>query len=137
MPDCIFCKIVQGLIPSTKLFEDEHSICIFDVNPIAKAHSLFITREHYPTLLDVPEDKLSYIVGNLQRVIPAILKATNSKGFNVIQNNHRCAGQVIPHLHFHIIPRREDDEVHFGWHIQPYQKEEMTKLAETIRQIIS
>lgn len=134
MTDCIFCKIVEGKIPSTKIFEDEYNIAIFDINPIAKAHTLFITKEHYSNLLDVPAEKIPLLFVNLPRLVSAILKASGFEGFNILQNNQRCAGQLIPHLHLHIIPRRPGDQIHFNWYPQPYQKDEMAKLAKIISQ---
>ncbi|MBI5778994.1 MAG: HIT family protein [Planctomycetes bacterium] len=131
--DCIFCKIVDGKIPSTKLFEDDSAIAILDINPITFGHSLYIAKEHYATLLDVPEGKLPGIIKNLQKVVSALLKATGCEGFNIIQNNQRCAGQLVPHLHFHLIPRRPNDPIHFNWQIGTYQNEESQKLAEEIR----
>ncbi|MDI6732718.1 MAG: HIT family protein [Planctomycetota bacterium] len=134
MPDCVFCKIVEGKLPSTKIFEDEHSIAMFDINPVATGHTLFITKEHYPTFLDVPSEKIGVLFINMPRVISAILQATAAEGFNVIQNNHRCAGQLISHLHFHIIPRHTADQIHFNWKTQPYQKDKTEELAKVIRQ---
>ena len=136
MSDCIFCKIVEGTIPSTKLFEDDSAIAILDINPITLGHSLYIAKEHYATLLDVPEGKLGGIVKNLQKVISALLKATGCEGFNIIQNNQRCAGQLVPHLHFHLVPRRPNDPIRFNWQIQPYQKEPSLKLAEDIKKTL-
>lgn len=133
MSDCIFCKIVEGKIPSTKLFEDDSAIAILDINPITIGHSLYISKGHYATLLDVPEGKLAGITRNLQKVVSALLKATGCEGFNIIQNNTRCAGQLVPHLHFHLIPRKPGDSIHFNWQIGTYQKEESRKLAEDIK----
>ena len=137
MVDCIFCKIIEGKIPSTKIFEDDHSIAIFDINPIAKGHTLFISKKHYSDLLEVPPEKLASILTNLPRVVAAILKATGAEGFNIIQNNKRCAGQLIPHLHFHIIPRKTGDKVHFNWQPLPADKDEMTALASKVKQSLS
>ena len=69
MPDCIFCKIVEGKIPSAKLFEDDAAIAIMDINPITFGHSLYISKRHYATLLDVPEGELGVIIKNLQKNI--------------------------------------------------------------------
>ena len=134
--DCIFCKIVEGAIPSTKLFEDDSAIAILDINPITFGHSLYIAKEHYSTLLDVPEGELGGIIKNLQKVISALLKATGCEGFNIIQNNQRCAGQLVPHLHFHLIPRRPNDPIRFNWQIQPYNKDESQKLAADIKKTL-
>ena len=130
--DCIFCKIVEGAIPATKLFEDDLAIAILDINPITLGHSLYIAKEHYSTLLDVPEGELGAIIKNLQKVVSALLKATGCQGFNIIQNNTRCAGQLVPHMHFHLVPRKPNDPIRFNWQIQPYQKEQSQKLAEAI-----
>ena len=136
MPDCIFCKIVEGKIPSAKLFEDDAAIAIMDISPITFGHSLYISKRHYATLLDVPEGELGVIIKNLQKVVSALLKATECEGFNIIQNNQRCAGQLVPHLHFHLIPRRPNDPIRFNWQIQPYQKDESQKLAEEIKKTL-
>lgn len=132
MPDCIFCKIINGEIPSTKLYEDERSIAILDINPIALGHTLLISKTHYPTLTDMPDKELGLLAEKLPRLCRAIVKGTNSEGFNVIENNGRCSGQIIPHLHFHIIPRRANDEVRFNWSPRVFPKEEMSSVAKAI-----
>ena len=137
MADCIFCKILENKIPSTKIFEDDHNIAIFDINPIARGHALFISKEHYSDLLEVPHEKLPELLINLPRVVAAILKATGCEGSNIIQNNKRCAGQLIPHLHFHIIPRKTDDKVDFNWQTQPYDEDKMKALAAKVKQSLS
>jgi histidine triad (HIT) family protein len=137
MSDCIFCKIIEGQIPSAKLFEDDSAIAILDINPIAFGHLLYISKGHYATLLDVPEGEFGVILKNMQRVIAALLKATGCEGFNIMQNNNRCAGQLVPHLHFHIIPRRPGDAIRFNWQIGTFQKEESRKLAEDISRFLS
>ncbi|HLD35869.1 MAG TPA: HIT family protein [Planctomycetota bacterium] len=134
--DCIFCKIVEGAIPSTKLFEDDSAIAILDINPITFGHSLYISKGHYATLLDVPEGKLGGIVKNLQKVVSALLKATGCEGFNIIQNNQRCAGQLVPHLHFHLVPRKPNDPIRFNWQIGTYQKDQSQKLAADIKKAL-
>lgn len=137
MKDCIFCRIIEGEIPATKIFEDQNSVAIFDINPVAKGHSLYISKKHYNDLLEVPPGKLAPILTNLPKVAAALLKATGSEGFNILQNNQRCAGQLIPHLHFHIIPRKTGDKVNFNWQPQPYNKEEMVDLAGKVKQNLS
>ncbi|MBI4711810.1 MAG: HIT family protein [Planctomycetes bacterium] len=132
MPDCIFCKIIKGEIPAAKLYEDERCIAILDINPIALGHTLFISRSHYATLADIPEKELGLLTEKLPRVCRAIVKGTGSEGFNIIENNGRCSGQIIPHLHFHIIPRRANDEVRFNWSPRVYQKDEMSRVAQAI-----
>lgn len=134
---CIFCRIVRGELPSYKLYEDHDCLIILDVNPITVGHSLIITKMHYPTLLDTSPDLTAKIMQTVHKVIPTLLKATNTEGFNLFQNNGRCAGQLVPHLHFHIIPRASGDNVRFNWNPKPADKTELEKLTAQITQYLS
>jgi len=131
--DCIFCKIVCGEIPAYKLYEDEITLAILDINPITPGHTLLISKEHYPTLLETPPEVLSKIIKSSYPVVRAIVKGLAAEGYNLLLNNNRCAGQLIPHLHFHIIPRRANDGVSFHWSPNPARPEELTQLATKIR----
>jgi histidine triad (HIT) family protein len=107
--DCIFCKIVRGDIPSKKIYENDNFFSIFDVNPIAKGHSLVISKEHFETSLDLP-DKVGYdLLDCIKQTILKLIDEWGLKGFNIINNNFEVAGQVVKHAHFHIIPRKKDD----------------------------
>lgn len=134
MDDCIFCKIVKGEIPSTKIYEDEHVLSFLDIMPAAQGHALVIPKKHGKTLLDVSSPmELEYVIKAVQKVGAAVVKATDAEGFNVLQSNHEVAGQVIPHLHFHIIPRKKDDNLNFGWKPGKSEQEELKKLSEIIK----
>lgn len=131
---CIFCRIIKGALLHYKLYEDPNCLIILDVNPITVGHSLIISKRHYPCLLDASPDLIAKIMQAAHKVIPTLLKATNTEGFNLFQNNGRCAGQLIPHLHFHIIPRANGDNVRFNWNPQPVDKPELEKLTTKITQ---
>ncbi|MFH1256517.1 MAG: HIT family protein [Candidatus Diapherotrites archaeon] len=131
--NCIFCKIVSGEIPSTKVFEDEKVLAFLDVKPAAKGHALIIPKKHYATLLDIPHEELKDVTFAVQKVGAAVMKALNAEGFNVIQSNKEAAGQVIPHVHFHVIPRKKDDGLNFGWKEAQHEKEEMQEYAKSIK----
>ncbi|MFH1390896.1 MAG: HIT family protein [Candidatus Diapherotrites archaeon] len=109
MTECIFCKIGEGEIPAKKIYEDQNTIAFLDVFPAAKGHSLIIPKKHYATLLDIPEMELKEVIQIVQKIGAAVMKATQADGFNVLQNNKEAAGQVVPHLHFHIVPRFKGD----------------------------
>ncbi|PIN85323.1 MAG: HIT family protein [Candidatus Diapherotrites archaeon CG11_big_fil_rev_8_21_14_0_20_37_9] len=109
MDGCIFCKIVSNEITAKKIFEDENSIAFLDLYPAAKGHTLVIPKNHYATLLDIPEMELKEVSQAIQKVAAAVVKATNAEGFNLVQNNREAAGQVVHHIHFHIVPRHKDD----------------------------
>ena len=107
MENCLFCKIVAGTIPSTKVFEDETVLAFRDIAPMAPTHILVIPKAHIESVNAVSTDN-SGIVAHIFEVIPAIAKAENlEKGYRVISNCGPDAGQTVPHLHFHILGGKE------------------------------
>jgi histidine triad (HIT) family protein len=131
--DCIFCKIIRGEIPSSKLYEDENCLAILDINPVAFGHTLVISRRHYPEFLDAPPEAMTEFMKTGYKVIGAVVKGTGAEGYNLLVNNNRCAGQVIPHLHLHVIPRKNGDGLRFEWNPRPYPEGEMEKIAKAIK----
>ena len=114
--ECIFCKIVKGEIPATKLYEDKHVISFLDIMPAAKGHALVIPKNHYKTLLDMPHEEIKEVMDAVQKIAAAtMVSLPGVQGFNVLQSNNEVAGQVIPHVHFHIIPRHDKDKLNFAW----------------------
>lgn len=135
--DCIFCKIIRGELPSYKLYEDAHALAILDINPITRGHTLLLSKSHYETTKDTPVEVLTALTQASYPVIKAVLAAVKAEGYNILINNHKSAGQQIPHLHWHIIPRHFNDNIHFHWTPTPCQKDEMEKIAEAIRKHIN
>lgn len=131
--DCIFCKIVRGEIPSEKIYEDTHTIAILDINPVTPGHTLLLTKQHYPTLLETPPEIMSHLIQSSYLVIKAVISGMKAEGYNLLLNNNKCAGQLIPHMHLHIIPRRSEDGRLFKWNPKPYKDGEMAKTAEAIK----
>ncbi len=116
MGGCIFCEIVKGKVPSSKLFENNTALAFLDIYPAAKGHSLIIPKKHYKTMLEIPETELKEVIRVTQKIGAAAMKATKADGFTVLQNNNEAAGQVVPHLHFHVVPRFKEDglKMHFA-----------------------
>jgi len=133
MDECVFCKIAKGEIPSTKLFEDEKVLSFLDIAPAAKGHALVITKQHYKSLLDVPLEELKEMIFAVQKIGAAVVKATEAEGFNVLQSNGKEAGQIIPHVHFHIIPRKKGDNLDLSWEQGQLDKSELEALAELVK----
>ncbi len=106
---CIFCKIAQGIIPCAKVYEDEAFLAFLDINPFRLGHTLVIPKGHYATLLDFPGDMGSALFNVMQKVGTGILNHTQAQGLNCLQNNFSAAGQVVFHVHWHLIPRHEGD----------------------------
>ena len=130
--NCIFCRIAQGEITSSKLYEDETSFAILDINPIRPGHTLLIPKKHAASLADISADEQANWLKPLKKLCAAIVEGTGSEGFNLILNDGRCAGQVVPHLHLHIIPRQTNDQVDFNWAPQPYPPDQLKKTFQQI-----
>ncbi len=130
---CIFCKIAGREVPSKTLYEDEFALAILDVFPSAKGHCLVMPKKHYPTLLDIPESELGQVARIVQKIGAAAMKATQADGFNVLQNNREAAGQVIHHLHFHIIPRFSGDGLKMQMGSRKAEEEELAEWEKMIR----
>jgi len=106
---CIFCKIANKEIPSKVIYEDENTLAFLDINPRSKGHTLVIPKEHYETFDEIPEDVATNLIKTIKKVVD-ILKSLNPDGYNILNNNKPIAGQEVPHVHFHIIPRYNDEQ---------------------------
>ncbi len=132
--DCIFCKMVSGQIPVTKIYEDEFILSFMDIGPISDGHTLVIPKQHFEKLHECPPEVLSKVASQLGKIAGAVVAAMNSDGYNVLNNNGRAAGQLVKHLHFHIIPRNSDDGVFNRWPSYKYPEGKMETIADKIRE---
>jgi len=107
--ECIFCKIIDGKIPCSKIYEDDNFWIMDDANPAADGHCLIIPKKHYSTILDMPPSLGTELVSLAKGQGLRLIKEKKAEGFNLIQNNFSSAGQVVMHVHFHIIPRKAKD----------------------------
>ena len=105
MNDCIFCKIVNGELPSYKVYEDEHTSAFFDITPITEYHTLVIPKKHYVNIFDIPADELGHIMRAVKHVADDMAQKYGIKNLNIINNSGAAAGQEVFHIHFHIIPK--------------------------------
>lgn len=132
MQDCIFCKIVEGKLPSNKVYEDKDVFAFLDIMPNNHGHTLVIPKKHYKNFEEIPEELLVKVVLATKKVGKSIKDGLGVEGYNVIENNDPVAGQVVPHLHFHVIPRFEDDDFQL-WPQAPYPEGEDKKVLEKIK----
>ena len=133
---CIFCRIVRGELPSTRVYEDDRILAFLDINPVAKGHLLVIPKAHYATLLDVPEELSACFAPVLAKLGKAVMAATNATGFNCLQNNFAASGQIVFHSHWHIIPRFEGDGLRHWPHNTNIDAPAMQAVAEAIRKVL-
>jgi len=113
--------------------EDGLTLSFLDINPVNPGHALVITKNHYAALTDIPPDEMRALAEHLQRLACAVSTATGAEGYNIILNNGVCAGQVVPHAHFHVIPRTSSDGYRLGWRQGKYGQGEAEAICRKIR----
>ena len=131
--DCVFCKIRDGQIPSTRIFEDERTLAFMDINPVNDGHCLVVTRAHAPTIFEVDVADLQAAVAAAQRVALALKRALAPDGLNLLQANGAAAFQSVPHFHLHLVPRWTGDGKGFDWPLVPGDRVRIQGIAEKIR----
>ena len=130
---CVFCKVRDGQLPSTKVAEDERALAIMDINPVNDGHVLILTKRHAETLFETREEELVSAVRLVWRVAAGIRRGLAPDGLNLVQANGRAAFQSVPHLHIHLIPRWHGDGKGFDWSLVPGDPERIRAAAERIR----
>ena len=131
---CIFCKIANGEIPSTTLYEDDDFRVILDLGPATRGHALLLPKEHYANLFELDDEVAAKALVKAKLVAAKMKKALNADGFNVVQNNGEAAGQTVFHFHMHLIPRYENDNAGILWKPGQTTPEEMAEVKRLIDQ---
>ncbi len=108
--DCLFCKIISGEIPAKIVYEDDTSIAFLDIAPCAEGHTVVIPKKHYAHFTDMDADDVKDLFASVKKIAIAVEKATEADGSNIGLNNKKAAGQEVPHVHIHIIPRKDGDD---------------------------
>lgn len=131
----IFTKIINGEIPSTKIYEDDKCIAILDINPMNKGYTLVIPIEEHETILDCPEDLMGHLMNIANKVAQKQMKVLGSEGFNILINNKPASGQEIPHLHVHVVPRYASDGYSYakGFGNVKYKEDELQEYGEKLK----
>jgi histidine triad (HIT) family protein len=125
--------MVAGQIPVAKIFEDEAVLAFLDIGPVSDGHTLVIPKQHFEKLHECPADFLGQVCSPLGKIACAVAAAMNSDGYNLLCNNGRAAGQLIGHVHFHIIPRNAGDGVFDRWPSYKYDAGKAEQIADKIR----
>jgi histidine triad (HIT) family protein len=134
---CIFCRIVAGEIPVTKVYEDDTVLAFLDIGPVSDGHTLVIPKQHFDKLHDCPGGLLGQVCCRLGKIAAAVIAGVNSEGYNLLCNNGEAAGQLVRHMHFHIIPRNRGDGVFDRWPAYKYQQGRIEQIAAAIRESLS
>jgi histidine triad (HIT) family protein len=132
-PDCIFCKILAGEIPSRIVAEDERTVTFMDINPATRGHMLVIPRTHSRNLLDIEEADLEAVIVSAQRAARRANDRLGCDGVNLLNSCGRAAWQTVFHFHIHVIPRYEGDPLQLPWIPGPGDPEEIASAADQLR----
>lgn len=132
MQDCLFCKIVAGAVPSRKVYDDDASLAFLDINPANPGHALVVSKKHYATIHDAGAAELGRMMVAVKAVADAVKNRLAADGVNVVQNNGRAAGQIVNHLHFHVIPRHQNDNVVITYQKVAIPDKEMEEIQEKL-----
>jgi len=130
--ECIFCDIVSGKIPCARVYEDDYILSFLDIGPLAEGHLLVIPKQHIEYIWQADAELLSRLARAIPSLAAAVMKATGAEGLNLLQNNGRAAGQLVQHLHIHLIPRRSGDGLGYRWNARRYAEGRMEKVQREI-----
>lgn len=132
MNECLFCKIIKGEVSSHKVYEDKKTYAFLDINPRTEGHTLVIPKKHHKTIMDMPPEETANLFKSVNEVAKAVYRATDAEGLNILQNNKEVAGQVVDHVHVHIIPRTKKDNFKVNWN-HDKKENELKKVQEKIK----
>ena len=135
MEDTIFMKIIRREVPANIVYEDADTIAFLDVKPTALGHTLVIPKNPVQNIFDADDETLAAVMRTVRKISPAVRDAVGAQGVHINSNHGAAAGQIVFHLHFHIIPRHDRSEFAF-WPQHEYPKSDAAALAEKIRQAI-
>ncbi len=128
---CIFCQIVNQEIPANRVYEDTDTLAFLDIKPINAGHILVVPKKHYQNFEDVPEEELKKVIVTVKKMGALLKDKLGVVGYNVVENNDPVSGQIIAHLHFHVIPRHQVDGNAF-WDQRDYQPGEAEEVMKKL-----
>lgn len=132
MENCLFCKIVSGEIPCTKIYEDATVLAFLDIHPVNIGHTLVIPKSHHTNLYETPDETVAHLMTVVKKLSVAIKDAVSADGINIEMNNDSVAGQIIFHTHIHIVPRFSGDGFTHWNGARDYHEGEANKVARNI-----
>ena len=131
---CTFCKIARKEAPASTVYEDEEVIAFMSIQPINVGHTLVVPKKHYENIYEIPEEEVAHLYRVVKKLAYAVKKAVDAEGIRIVQNNGEAAGQVIFHMHVHIIPMHKDR----SWlhHARPRLADALKDDARRIREFV-
>jgi len=132
-PDCVFCKIIDGQLPCCEIYQDEHILAFLDIGPLSDGHTLIIPKKHVDRLEHCPPDVVAAMARQFGHIAKAVIDTVGAPDYNLLNNNGTDAGQVVDHLHFHIIPRSPGDGLFNRWPAGKYPPGRIEQLQQDIK----
>ena len=132
-PDCLFCKIIAGELPSQKVAEDERTVSFMDINPATRGHALVVPRNHVANLLEIDPEDLSAVAVAAKRLAERATERLGADGVNLLNACGSTAWQTVFHFHMHVIPRYHDDPLRLPWVPAPGDADEIAAAAQQLR----
>jgi histidine triad (HIT) family protein len=132
-PDCLFCKIVAGEIPSQRVDEDDRTVAFMDINPATRGHALVVPRRHAVNLLEIEQDDLAATIAAAQRLAGRASERFDADGITLLNSCGAAAWQTVFHFHIHVIPRYNDDPLRLPWTPAPGDPDEIAAAADALR----
>ncbi|MBI2459617.1 MAG: HIT family protein [Parcubacteria group bacterium] len=129
---CLFCKIIAGQIPSYKVYEDESTLAFLDINPVNPGHTLVVPKKHFTNIEEADEPTVCQIIKIVKKIGLSFKKNLATPGYNLAVNNDPAAGQIVPHLHFHVMPRLLNDGLR-PWPQKKYQANQAEEVLNKIK----
>ena len=131
---CEFCRIIRREAPASRVYDDEQVVAFLSNHPVNRGHTLIVPKKHYENIYEVPDEEISHIFKVSKTIASAVKKAVNAEGIRIVQNNGEAAGQVIAHLHVHIIPMRKKQLMLH--HVESREEAALQEDAEKIKRFI-
>ncbi|HEX9396961.1 MAG TPA: HIT family protein [Burkholderiales bacterium] len=133
MSDCVFCRIVAGQIPSTRVYEDAQVVAFMDIGQVNPGHVLVAAKTHAPNLFELEDTQAAAVAQACARIARALKAAFDPEGLSVYQANGKAAGQTVFHYHVHLVPRHEGDGMALAWPVKNPPREKLEEYAKKIR----
>ncbi|MFK7947946.1 MAG: HIT family protein [Saprospiraceae bacterium] len=130
--NCVFCKIVNGDLPSWKVWENDEVYAFFDINPMSRYHTLVIPKKHYINIFDIPENDLKAVIAVVRQIAKLYKEKLDIEHIQILSNNGEAAGQDVFHLHYHIIPRQDGDNKKSRWKAHPEWRKDFDEMLKKL-----
>jgi len=129
MSECVFCQIIQKQLPANVVYEDERVVAFLSNRPVNEGHTLVVPKKHYSNIYEISENDVAYLFMIVKRVAHAVKESVDAEGIRIVQNNGEAAGQVVFHLHIHVIPMKPQEGFSHG---KAYRSQSNSRGAEEL-----